>query len=56
MPGKNLVGYASRLMRTDQRTIAGTRNAPSQFVSFSLRNGVIAASGQEFMCGPLSVV
>ena len=33
----------------------GTRNAPSQFVFFSLRNGVIPPSGQEFMCGPLSV-
>ena len=38
-----------------QRTISGTRNAPSQFVFFSLRNGVIAPSGHEFMCGPLSV-
>ena len=34
---------------------SGTRKAPSQFVFFSLRNGVIAPSGQEFMCGPLSV-
>src|SRR5262249_62247978 len=32
-----------------------TRYAPSQFEFFSLRNGVMAASGQEFMCGPLSV-
>jgi hypothetical protein len=39
-----------------QRTIAGTRNAPSQFVFFSDRKGVIAPSGQVFMCGPLSVV
>ena len=38
-----------------QRTSSGTRNAPSQFVFFSLRNGVIAPSGQVFMCGPLSV-
>src|SRR5208282_5760571 len=38
-----------------QRTTIGTRNAPSQLVFFSLRNGVIAPSGQEFMCGPLSV-
>ena len=35
---------------------AGTRKAPSQLVFFSLRNGVMAASGHEFMCGPLSVV
>ena len=35
--------------------ICGTRNAPSQFVFFSLRNGVMAPSGQVFMCGPLSV-
>jgi hypothetical protein len=37
------------------RTIAGTRNAPSQLVSFSLRNGVVAASGQLNWLGPLSV-
>ena len=37
------------------RTIAGTRYAPSQFEFFSLRNGVMPASGQLFMCGPLSV-
>ena len=39
-----------------QRTIAGTRYAPSQFEFFSLRKGVMAASGQLFMCGPLSVL
>ena len=38
-----------------QRTMAGTRYAPSQFEFFSLRNGVMPASGQLFMCGPLSV-
>jgi hypothetical protein len=38
-----------------QRMTHGTRNAPSQFEFFSLRNGVILASGQLFMCGPLSV-
>ena len=38
-----------------QRTSIGTRNAPSQLVFFSLRNGVIAPSGQVFICGPLSV-
>jgi hypothetical protein len=38
-----------------QRTTIGTRNAPSQWVFFSLRNGVIAPSGHVFMCGPLSV-
>ena len=37
-------------------TIAGTRNAPSKFESFSLRNGEVAASGQENRFGPLSVV
>ena len=42
-------------MRPGQRTISGTRKAPSQFVFFSLRNGVIPPSGQLFMCGPLSV-
>ena len=44
------------LMWPGQRTIAGTRKAPSQLVSFSLRNGVVAASGQENWLGPLSVV
>ena len=39
-----------------QRIISGTRKAPSQLVFFSLRNGVIPPSGQEFMCGPLSVL
>ena len=38
-----------------QRTIDGTRQPPSQLVFFSPRNGVEAASGQVFMCGPLSV-
>ena len=39
-----------------QRTSIGTRKAPSQLVFFSERNGVIAPSGQVFMCGPLSEV
>ena len=43
------------LMTPGQRTSHGTRNAPSQFESFSLRNGVMPPSGHEFMCGPLSV-
>ena len=43
------------LMRPGQRIIAGTRNAPSQLVSFSLRNGVVAASGHDHWFGPLSV-
>ncbi len=43
------------LILPGQRRAAGTRNAPSQFEFFSLRNGVMAASGQLFMCGPLSV-
>ncbi len=38
-----------------QRTISGTRKAPSQLEFFSLRKGVMAPSGQVFMCGPLSV-
>jgi hypothetical protein len=42
-------------IRPGQRTIAGTRQPPSQLVFFSPRNGVIPASGQVFMCGPLSV-
>ena len=43
------------LILPGQRTMHGTRKAPSQLVFFSLRNGVIAPSGQVFMCGPLSV-
>ena len=43
-------------IRAGQRIISGTRNAPSQFVFFSLRKGVMPASGQLFMCGPLSVL
>ncbi len=37
------------------RISSGTRKAPSQLVFFSLRNGVMPASGQVFMWGPLSV-
>ena len=44
------------LILPGQRTIAGTRKAPSQLEFFSLRNGVVAASGQENWFGPLSVV
>ena len=44
------------LMTPGQRTRHGTRKAPSQLVFFSERNGVIAPSGQVFMCGPLSLV
>ena len=39
-----------------QRTMAGTRKAPSQFEFFSLRKDVVPPSGQEFWCGPLSVL
>jgi hypothetical protein len=38
------------------RTRQGTRKAPSQLVSLSERNQVIAPSGQVFLCGPLSLV
>src|ERR1700709_1743637 len=44
------------LILPGQRIIAGTRKAPSQLVAFSLRNGVVAPSGQELACAPLSVV
>jgi hypothetical protein len=40
-----------RVILPGQRTIASTQKAPSQLESFSLRNGVIAASGQENMLG-----
>ena len=46
---------APALIFPGQRMTRGMRNAPSQLVFFSLRNGVMAPSGQEFMCGPLSV-
>ena len=36
-----------------QRTIAGTRNAPSQFVFFSLRNGVVAGVGPRVHVRPV---
>ena len=39
-----------------QRMISGTRNAPSQLVAFSLRNGVVPPSGQVLRCGPLSLL
>ena len=55
-PGEISFETAPGLIWPGQRTIAGTRNAPSQLESFSLRNGVMAASGQENMFGPLSVV
>ncbi len=44
------------LILPGQRTNAGTRKAPSQLVSFSLRNAVVAASGHDHWFGPLSVV
>ena len=43
-------------IRPGQRIRHGTRNAPSQLEFFSLRNGVMPASGQLLMCGPLSVL
>src|SRR5215469_12559886 len=36
-----------------KRTRHGTRYAPSQLEFFSLRYGVVPASGHVFMCGPL---
>ena len=44
------------LILPGQRIMAGTRKAPSQLESFSLRKGVMPPSGQEFICGPLSVL
>ena len=43
------------LILPGQRRKAGTRQAPSQFVSFWARNGVFAPSGQVSFSGPLSV-
>ena len=45
----DVVGHPPAGILPGQRTSNGMRNAPSQFVSFSLRNGVMPASGQEFM-------
>ena len=44
------------LILPGQRIISGMRKAPSQLVAFSLRNGVVAPSGQLLACGPLSVL
>ena len=43
------------LILPGQRMNAGTRQPPSQLVSFWLRNGVLAPSGQVSFSGPLSV-
>src|SRR5580692_9213696 len=43
------------LMTPGQRIAQGTRQAPSQFVSFSPRNGVVPPSGQDITSAPLSV-
>ena len=52
----DLVGDHARRDPAGPADHLGTRKAPSQFVFFSLRNGVIPPSGQVFMCGPLSVL
>ena len=51
----DLVRDLSRLDLAGIAHESGMRNAPSQLVSFSLRNGVMPPSGQELRCGPLSV-
>ncbi|MNW17111.1 hypothetical protein D3C71_2161810 [compost metagenome] len=56
MPENISLDTSPGLILPGQRTIAGTRYAPSQLEFFSLRNGVVAASGQENWFGPLSVV
>ena len=43
------------LMTPGQRTRQGTRQPPSQLVSFSPRNGVVPPSGQLITSAPLSV-
>ncbi|MCY1435329.1 hypothetical protein D9M71_514190 [compost metagenome] len=47
MPENMSLDISPALILPGQRIIAGTRNAPSQLESFSLRNGVVAASGHE---------
>ena len=44
------------LMTPGHRITQGTRQPPSQFVSFSPRNGVAPPSGQMHSSAPLSVV
>ena len=51
----DVVGDAARLDLSGPADQLGTRKAPSQLVFFSLRNGVVPASGQLLRCGPLSV-
>ena len=51
MPFRTVPG----LILPGQRMNAGTRQPPSQLVSFWLRNGVLAPSGQVSFSGPLSV-
>ena len=55
-PADDLVRDRVGLDVTGPADEAGTRKPPSQLVFFSLRNGVVAASGQLLACGPLSVV
>ncbi|MNN66514.1 hypothetical protein D3C81_1820960 [compost metagenome] len=55
-PEKISLEIVPALMCPGQRTIAGTRKAPSQLEFFSFRNGEVAASGQVKRFGPLSVV
>ena len=43
------------LMTPGQRIAQGTRQPPSQLVSFSPRNGVVPPSGQLITSAPLSV-
>ena len=56
MVAYDLVRYRSGGDLAGERTHAGTRKAPSQLEFFSFRKGVVPASGQVFMCGPLSVL
>ena len=51
----DVVGDAARLDLSGPADHLRHRNAPSQLVFFSLRNGVVPASGQLLRCGPLSV-
>ena len=46
---------AEAVVRTCLLLVLGVENFISKGENSSLRNGVIAASGDEFMCGPLSV-
>jgi hypothetical protein len=53
--GADAIEDRTALILPGQRRNVGTRQAPSQLVSFCARNGVLPPSGQVSFSGPLSV-